>query len=52
MRVLRGRAQQMLVHTGQHHDAAMSAIFFRSCHAESRVHGEFASSRKARLSLS
>lgn len=23
-----GRAQQMLVHTGQFHDAAMSAIFF------------------------
>ena len=28
MRALRGRARQMLVHTGQHHDAAMSAIFF------------------------
>ena len=28
MRALRGRAGQMLVHTGQHHDPAMSSVFF------------------------
>lgn len=28
MRALAGRAQQTLVHTGQHHDAAMSQVFF------------------------
>ena len=28
LRALEGRAEQMLVHTGQHHDAAMSSVFF------------------------
>ena len=28
MRALRGRADQTLVHTGQHHDPAMSRVFF------------------------
>lgn len=29
LRALAGRAEQRLVHTGQHHDAAMSEVFFR-----------------------
>lgn len=28
LRALRGRAKQVLVHTGQHHDPAMSRVFF------------------------